>query len=1071
MAKTTELELAIKIAGKIDPSLQAAIRTAQKQVTGFSQGLSQTAKVAGALTMASTSAAAAIGVAATKTAMSRESAMADVAKVVDGLRDSTGKITQDYWDMWDGIKELITEVPMSFEEAAQIAAAAGQSGIQKDEILDFTKTAAEMAIAFDVSAEDAGKAMATWRQAFRMNQDEVVALADKVNYLSNKTNATAPQLTDYINRIGSLGELGGFGGGDGIASLAAIGDVMIASGTDTEKAATSARNMILAWTAGSAATKTQTEIMEKLGFDTQEFAKAMQTDAVGAMYDFFDAINMLPKDEQLSTMQAYFGKRSVEGVAKLAENIPAIEQALDYVGKSGEWSGSMLDEFNMRSSTTENSVTLATNAIKNLADSLGKAFLPYVKQAADFINTISAQIDEHAPEVQSKIAGVIDYVRNNGPKVAAILGSIAAAWGAMRFAPQIEMGVKAGAGLFGKATDAVSAAGGTAVKAGGGLLGGLGTLRSIVGTARTDAALNGTSTAGALARLAGQAVSNTKGVSGLRGYLGNVLGAATANNGSILTALGKTGVGQAVAAAHQTAQMNGGNTLDTLLQSVGINAQPMQWMQTTGQWAKQSVTQMPLVQVPLQAAKNVAGFAGNAASSVAGFAGNAVSAVANSPIAQAAGGLFSNAAGGLATAVSPFMSMFGGIATAALPVVAVIGSIVAAVSLLGDHLDDIRGIINNVFGEQGVAVFDGFLNTLTGIKDKIVGIFSPENLASVRTAIVGMFGEEAGTGFDNIVSIGQSVIGVFQQIVDFGTGTVKPMFEQVFGWVTSTLLPGLLNGFNTFAPLLGPLISSIGNAVMNLATLIGNAISAVLPIIENIIMLGISIATTVVPPIIAATTAIFTNISNIIGNLQGMLDGLIQFITGVFTGNWSQAWEGVKQIFGNAFDALIELCKIPINTVIGLINSAIRGINSIVGGGVTIPDWLGGGTFSLSLPEIPLLAKGGFTDGVSIAGEAGTEAVISFDPAYRKSNIANWQKAGQMLGVNSVPSGGVELKQVNAQNSSAGQGASFTFSPNITIQGNANRDDVQAALLDAKDVFERWFEEKMRKERRTAYAR
>ena len=261
---------------------------------------------------------------------------------------------------------------------------------------------------------------------------------------------------------------------------------------------------------------------------------------------------------------------------------------------------------------------------------------------------------------------------------------------------------------------------------------------------------------------------------------------------------------------------------------------------------------------------------------------------------------------------------------------------------------------------------------------------------------------------------------------------------------------------------------------MNLATLIGNAISAVLPIIENIIMLGISIATTVVPPIIAAVTAIFTNISNIIGNLQGMLDGLIQFITGVFTGNWSQAWEGVKQIFGNAFDALIELCKIPINTVIGLINSAIRGINSIVGKGVTIPDWVpvvGGSTFSMNLSEIPLLAKGGFTDGVSIAGEAGTEAVISFDPAYRKSNIANWQKAGQMLGVNSVPSGGVELKKVNAQNSSAGQGASFTFSPNITIQGNANRDDVQAALLDAKDMFERWFEERMRKERRTAYAR
>ena len=64
--------------------------------------------------------------------------------------------------------------------------------------------------------------------------------------------------------------------------------------------------------------------------------------------------------------------------------------------------------------------------------------------------------------------------------------------------------------------------------------------------------------------------------------------------------------------------------------------------------------------------------------------------------------------------------------------------------------------------------------------------------------------------------------------------------------------------------------------------------------------------------------------------------------------------------------------------MIGIINGAIRGINSIVGGGVTIPDWLpgGGGTFSPHLNEIPMLAKGGFTDGVSIAGEAGTKQLF-----------------------------------------------------------------------------------------------
>lgn len=122
-----------------------------------------------------------------------------------------------------------------------------------------------------------------------------------------------------------------------------------------------------------------------------------------------------------------------------------------------------------------------------------------------------------------------------------------------------------------------------------------------------------------------------------------------------------------------------------------------------------------------------------------------------------------------------------------------------------------------------------------------------------------------------------------------------------------------------------------------------------------------------------------------------------------FMGDKGVPWEGIKQIFGNAFNALVELAKVPINAVIALINGAIDGINSLTGGGISIPDWVpvaGGQTFSLKLNKIPALAHGGFTQGVSIAGEAGTEAVISFMPTVRSANINTWQQAGRMLGVN-----------------------------------------------------------------------
>lgn len=459
--------------------------------------------------------------------------------------------------------------------------------------------------------------------------------------------------------------------------------------------------------------------------------------------------------------------------------------------------------------------------------------------------------------------------------------------------------------------------------------------------------------------------------------------------------------------------------------------------------------------------------------------------------------MITNGAAGLVQAVAPFASAFGGIASAALPVVAVIGSIVAAVSILGDHLDDIRGIIGNVFGENGVAVFDGFLNTITTVKDRIVGIFSPENLASAKQAITDLFGGQdtamgAGMGqaFQNVVNIGKSVVRVFQQIASFGESTIKPIFEQVIGYLGTTFMPMLLNIFNTVAPLVSQVIANVGSAVMGVARLIGSALQAALPVIEGIITAIMGVVSVAAPAILSGISAVATTIMQVVSSLQGVFDGLIQFITGVFTGNWSQAWEGVKQIFGNAFDALVELCKIPINAVIGVINGAVKGINSILGKVTTIPDWVpvvGGQSFSMQLPTIPMLAKGGFTDGVSIAGEAGTEAVISFDPSVRSANIANWQKAGQMLGVDPVQAASVagagslttdrvEVADIGGGSPTHGGttavgGGSFTFAPNITIQGNADYNVMMNAMTDAKEQFEQWFNEMMRKQQRTAYAR
>ncbi len=206
------------------------------------------------------------------------------------------------------------------------------------------------------------------------------------------------------------------------------------------------------------------------------------------------------------------------------------------------------------------------------------------------------------------------------------------------------------------------------------------------------------------------------------------------------------------------------------------------------------------------------------------------------------------------------------------------------------------------------------------------------------------------------------------------------------------------------------------------------------------------------------------SIQDAIGNIKNIFNGLIDFISNVFAGNWSGAWDNIVSIFSNVFGMLGNFAKAPLNGVVGAINSVLDGVN---GFGFTIPDWVpgvGGQSFSIDIPKLPMLATGGFTNGVSIAGEAGTEAVISFDPAYRAENLSYWAQAGRMLGADP----GFSLS-----GSSGGSYTSLggvTFAPNITVQGGGNKADILEAIREAYPEFLDMLDEFMAEREEAVYA-
>lgn len=403
-SKSKTYELALKIAGKVDSSLKKSCLAAAKDVNTLSASVQKVSgKAAKAMATATSAAITAITVDAAKKAIEFESTMADVAKVVDGLRDENGAFTKSYYEMSDALLNMSKSIPMTADALGQIMASAGQAGIASEDLAKFTETAAKMGVAFNTTAEQAGEWMATWRTALNLSQTQVTALGDQLNYLGNTTSENALKLSEVVTRVGALGQTAGLSAGE-VAALAAS-----MPGVTAEISATGIKSMMIAMTAGASATSKQAAVLQQLGFTASDMANRMQTDAKGAIIDLLGAIKQLPAAEQTAALSQYFGKESVSSIAPLLKNLGYLQQQFAKVGDAAAYSGSMEAEYAVRADTTANKLQLMQNKLAVLQVQIGNKILPYVNDALDDLSANAL------PKAEKTLGFII-------PKVAKLLG-------------------------------------------------------------------------------------------------------------------------------------------------------------------------------------------------------------------------------------------------------------------------------------------------------------------------------------------------------------------------------------------------------------------------------------------------------------------------------------------------------------------------------------------------------------------------------------------------------------------------------------------------------------------------
>ena len=256
----------------------------------------------------------------------------------------------------------------------------------------------------------------------------------------------------------------------------------------------------------------------------------------------------------------------------------------------------------------------------------------------------------------------------------------------------------------------------------------------------------------------------------------------------------------------------------------------------------------------------------------------------------------------------------------------------------------------------------------------------------------------------------------------------------------STLLPPLLSLVQTLLPplmqIVGAILPPIASLLSTILPMITQIVSAVLPVLVQII----SALLPVITPLLEVALQIVNDV------IMPLLPPLMQIVQALLPPLVS-----LLNLVMPILSPLLALLQ-PIASVLGTIADVIAKIVSFGSGVISkIAGLFGGGGGGGGVSGF---ATGGFTTGPSIAGEDPrypTEAVISFNPAYRSENLEYWAKAGQMLGASSESD--YELLSGGSSTSVVYDLSGLSFSPQIKIEGDTDEDALIRKLRELEPEF------------------
>lgn len=327
-----------------------------------------------------------------------EEAQADLKKMID-FKDKTEE--QAYFNK---IRQVSENSPLQQAEVYEIAGAAAQSGIAKEDIVEFTERAMKLKVAFDMSTEASGEFIAKSKEQLGLSQEQTFAYADTINFLSDNSAAKANQLVEISNRVGGLART------QNISKETNLGfaTTLLSMGKSAEVASTGLKQLYLELGKG-ADTKKKMAAFKYLGLNPDTINKEMAKDAEGTIIKVLEKIDKLKAEDKSAVLNDLFGEQAIDSVATLANNIDKVKKNLA-LAHSEMTAGSVDKEYANRMNTLKNIFEQTKNTLVNGLADIGEAIGPQLKESLKGLSETFKSLGNFAKNHPKLMSGIIKTI-------------------------------------------------------------------------------------------------------------------------------------------------------------------------------------------------------------------------------------------------------------------------------------------------------------------------------------------------------------------------------------------------------------------------------------------------------------------------------------------------------------------------------------------------------------------------------------------------------------------------------------------------------------------------------------